>query len=257
MDAAIIDDMKLTRLIQSIGYKKIENHSGDDKYRAELEFWQKTLDQYVEWYEGRLKTLYGEKSPNGSTRVRVNTVKDSAILTWELVHQQKKYLQDLKLTKKAFAKGKLLDIGSGPHPSARVFLGVDLYCLDPLIPRYAAAGFPLHYYDSTKYVVAHAEEIPVTDRFFDAVISVNALDHVDDFERTALEIKRVLKKNGKLRFHLHYHKGTTEEPIELTDERVASAFSWDKKFRKIGESRTKRGTKLTTQGEKYTLWSNF
>ena len=40
--------------------------------------------------------------------------------------------------------------------------------------------------------------MPFEDGFFDAVISVNAIDHVNDFAETAKEIKRVLKLKDDL-----------------------------------------------------------
>lgn len=235
--------------------KTLENRQ--DKYVAETYFWESTLSQYVRWYQGKLKVLYGEKSPSRNNKIIAPTEKDSAILTWEKIHQQPKYLEDLKLKPQSFKGQKLLDIGSGPHPSARAFKASEIYCLDPLLADYVRVGFPLHYYENVKFIAARAEAIPLPDHSIDAVISVNALDHVDNFEDTALEIKRILKRNGKIRFHLHYHKATTEEPIELNDERVLSAYSWVKNMHIVSESKIKRGTKLKVPGEKYVLWSNF
>lgn len=228
-----------------------------DKYVAEARFWEDTLAQYIDWYNGKLKVLYGEKTPSNKNKIVVHTERDSAILTWEKIHQQPKYLQDLQLKPSAFKGLKLLDIGSGPHPSARAFLAKEIYCLDPLLSDYIKVGFPLHYYDNVKFIASKAESIPLPDHSIDAVISVNALDHVDSFEDTAMEIKRILKQKGKIRFHLHYHSATTEEPIELTDERILHAYSWVNNFHKISESTSKRGTKLKVAGEKYVLWSNF
>jgi ubiquinone/menaquinone biosynthesis C-methylase UbiE len=228
-----------------------------NKYVAEAKFWESTLSQYVAWYRGELKVLYGEKSPVKKNKVIAPTEQDSAVLTWEKMHQQPKYLQDLQLKPSAFKGLKLLDVGSGPHPSARAFQAKEIYCLDPLFSEYIKAGFPLHYYDNVRFISAKAESIPLTDHSIDAVISVNALDHVDNFEDTAIEIKRILKRNGKIRFHLHYHSATTEEPIELSDERILKAYSWVKNFHKISESTSKRGTKLKIRGEKYVIWSNF
>jgi len=228
-----------------------------DKYVAETKFWESTLVQYVAWYQGKIKVLYGEKSPTKKSKIIAPTEKDSAILTWEKAHQQPKYIQDLRLKPSVFKGLKLVDIGSGPHPSARAFHAKEIYCLDPLLAEYIRVGFPVHYYDNVKFVSAKAESMPFADHTIDAVISVNALDHVDSFEDTAMEIKRILKRNGKIRFHLHYHKATTEEPIELNDERVLSAYSWAKNMHKVSESKSKRGTKLQVAGEKYVLWSNF
>lgn len=99
--------------------------------------------------------------------------------------------------------------------------------------------------------------MPFPDNFFDAVISVNAIDHVDDFEQTSKEIERVLKPSGKIRLHIHYHKKTSTEPLELSDKIVGDAFSWCKNFRKVGESFQSRGYELINEDEKYVLWSNF
>lgn len=228
-----------------------------NKYEAEAKFWETTLQQYVSWYRGKIRVLYGEKSPSKTKKIVAPTELDSAILTWEKIHQQPKYLQDLKLKPSAFKGLKLLDIGSGPHPSARAFNAKEIYCLDPLLSDYVRTGFPLHYYDNVRFVSSKAESIPLASHSIDAVISVNALDHVDSFEDTATEIRRVLKRNGKIRFHLHYHSATTEEPIELSDQRILSAYSWVKNFHKVSESVSKRGTKLKVPGEKYVLWSNF
>lgn len=103
-------------------------------------------------------------------------------------------------------------------PSGTVFQDVELYCLDPLYGQYISSGFPMHYYDRTHFINAPSENIPVEDNFFDVIISVNAIDHVDDFHDTAQELKRVLKPNGKFAMHVHYHKATAAEPIEITDE---------------------------------------
>lgn len=227
------------------------------KYKAELDFWKKTLILYEKWYKGELKELYKEPSPNNQQKIKAYSVKDSAILTWEKLHQQKKYLEDLLLDKLAFKGLKVLDIGSGPHPSAVVFENCKVYCLDPLLPFYIEIGFPLHYYDRVKFVYGFSENIPFVDNFFDAIISVNAMDHVDDFYKTAKEIKRVLKPKGKIRMHIHYHQKTKTEPLEINDEIVKKAFKWSKNLYKIKESKSKRGHALKNKNEVYTLWSNF
>ena len=120
------------------------------------------------------------------------------------------------------------------------------------------AGFPIHIYESrAKFVYGFSENMPFPDNYFDAIISVNALDHVDDFNLTSNEIQRVLKPGGKLRFHLHYHLKTPTEPLELNDEIVINAFKWADNFKKISESKSKRGSLVEDLSESYTLWSNF
>lgn len=227
------------------------------KYKAEIYFWREVLKRYVEWYRGEIPSLYGEPSPGLEKRTGYD-INSSAILTWLDVHQKTKYVEDLLLSRNAFRNEKVLDIGSGPIPSALVFDDCKVYCLDPLHPLYMDAGFPIHIYeDRAKFVFGFSETMPFADDFFDTVISVNALDHVDDFFATAREIKRVLKPQGKIRFHLHYHDKTPTEPLELNDEIVSDAFSWSPSFRKISESKEKRGTILDSVNESYTVWSNF
>ncbi len=122
--------------------------------------------------------------------------------------------------------------------------------------KYLAAGFPIHLYGDVKFIQGYSENIPVKDGFFDVVISVNALDHVDDFEKTAGEIKRVLKQDGWVVFHIHLHPPTQNEPLELADERVIKAFSGIKNFRKLAESKNKFGYQCAGD-ESYSLWSNM
>ena len=227
-----------------------------NKYSTELNFWKKQIVNYQKWYDGELTSLFGENSPNEEQKIKVTNKKDSAILTWLKLHQQTKYLEDLQLAPNVFAGMKVLDIGSGPLPSAAVFTSAYIYCLDPLLPSYFSAGFPAHYFNNVKFICASSENIPLANNFFDAVISVNAIDHVDDFGKTAQEIKRVLKIGGKLRMHVHYHPKTSAEPIELNDKVVSDAFAWCHGFKKIIESKIKRGFALEGSNESYALWSN-
>jgi len=228
-----------------------------DKHAAESSFWREELQRQIKWYTGEPIEMYGENPPTEEEKIKVRTTKDSAILTWGKIHQQAKYLSDLSLEKSAFEGLKLLDIGAGPYPSAIVFAGCDLYCLDPLVPQYLEIGFPLHHYENVHFVHGYSENIPLMDNFFDAVISVNAIDHVDAFYKTSIETSRVLKPRGKVRMHIHYHPPTETEPLELNDNIVGSAFSWCDGFRKVRDSKTKRGHTLTESGESYALWSNF
>lgn len=228
-----------------------------DKYHHEEAFWVKQILKLTDWYNGKLKEHYGTPSPFVEEKLCVSTLEHSAILTWFNLHQKPKYSIDLQLSPNAFFGMKVLDVGAGPMPSAEVFDDCELYCLDPLFPCYLKAGYPLHYYKNhTRFVYGYSEAIPLPDDFVDAVISVNAIDHVDDFYLTAREIQRVLKPNGMIRMHVHYHQKTKAEPLELNDEMMREAFKWCKDFKKISETNKKFGSGANA-GESFNLWSNF
>jgi len=227
------------------------------KYDMEIHFWRQELTKYINWYEGKLPKLYETQMPEEAQKVHSFTCKDSAILTWFELHQKPKYLADLQLSAKTFKGATILDIGSGPMPSGETFEECNLYCLDPLLQAYLLAGYPIHCYrNNTRFVQAHSENIPFSNAFFDAIISVNAIDHVDDIYQTAKEIERVLKPDGLLRMHVHYHKPTPTEPLELSDDVMCRAFGWCANFRKLHTSDRKFSAQANS-GESYNLWSNF
>jgi SAM-dependent methyltransferase len=228
----------------------------ESKEAAELAFWQDEIVRYQDWYDGKLAAHFGHVSPTADQKVKVASHKDSAILTWLNVHQKTKYLFDLQLSADAFRGGKLLDIGAGPMPSATAFEGCELYSLDPLLGSYVNAGFPLHYYERARFVSACSEDMPFEDRFFDAVIAVNSIDHVNDIVKTSAEMRRVLKANGKLALHIHYHKPTQEEPIEFNDTSVRQLFGWCGGLKKIAELQSKFGY-TAPEDQSYALWRNF
>jgi SAM-dependent methyltransferase len=229
---------------------------GKLKRWAELRFWRREIDRYRRWFNGELSPLYKTPSPQIHEKVKAPNEKDASILTWHKLHQEAKYLEDLDLPPDSFRGMKLLEVGSGPMPSATCFKGSRLYCLEPLLPQYLEAGFPLHYYDGVNFIHGPAEKIPVKDNFFDAVISVNAIDHVDNIEEAAKEIRRVLKPSGLFRMHIHYHRATTCEPVEIDDDRFLKLFSWCGNLKKIKIS-TKSHSRDLPENESYVLWSNF
>lgn len=226
------------------------------KQEAEYFFWKSEIVKLQQWYSGELKALYNTACPDNEEKVEVSNLKDSSVLTWFKLHQQVKYLEDLELTKKAFVGKRLLDIGAGPMPSATVFEDCEVYCLDPLFHKYLEAGYPLHYYGNCRFIHACSENIPVEDGFFDAVISVNAIDHVDDLFKSSEEIRRVLKDNGLFRMHVHYHAATKLEPLEIDDDKFLKVFSWCTDLKKMGEKKTSHSTRLDDT-ESFALWSNF
>lgn len=193
------------------------------KENAELSFWQNEIQQYVRWYKGEIKNLYGLKAPDFKFKDK-GTVEKNAIFTF-IEADKDRYLKHLTVGKEFFKNMNVLEVGCGPLPNSLAFNGCKIIGIDPLIESYKASGYPMgDYSDRIEYVQATAEKIPFQDQFFDAVISVNAIDHVDNFQKAAGEITRVLKKNGTLLIETHYHKSKECEPIELDDMIVKGSF---------------------------------
>jgi ubiquinone/menaquinone biosynthesis C-methylase UbiE len=83
---------------------------------------------------------------------------------------------------------------------------------------------------------------PFPDSQFDVVISVNALDHVQNFETAISEIYRVLKPNGKIYLSFNYQdQPTATEPIVLSDKRVEEVLSVYFAFAKVKSEPTEFG----------------
>jgi SAM-dependent methyltransferase len=225
------------------------------KQAAELSFWKQEVLRYQEWFNGKFP-MYKTDVPRHDQKIFARDLKDSSILTWHKLHQEAKYLSDLALDADAFQGLKVLDVGAGPIPSATGFRGCSLYCLEPLLHQYLEAGFPIHCYPGVTFVHAVAESIPFDDAFFDAVISVNAIDHVDDLPRTAAELQRVLKPGGLFRMHVHYHAPTKCEPIHIDDRLFQDLFHWCKNLKKLKETRQSFSMELPAD-QSFALWSNF
>jgi ubiquinone/menaquinone biosynthesis C-methylase UbiE len=168
-------------------------------------------------------------------------------------------LEQLQLPADHFRGKRVLEVGCGPLAPILQFSDCERYGLDPLVKRYKRLGFPLDRYQ-VNFICAGAEEIPIPDNFFDAVISVNAIDHVDDFNKAAAEVQRVLKPGGFVYMEIEYHEPTVTEPQVLSDDIVLKAFP-DCNMQKICD----RGKKdvfqllnnlaeLVTNSERLAVW---
>ncbi len=235
-----------------MGYEiEIESRN---KRAAAVEYRRKVVLKYEKWCRGEVDALFGEPAPSPAARVVAGTPRENAILTWAKVHQEPKYLRTLRLAPDAFDGLVVLDIGSGGIPSGLAFTGCKVLCLDPLMDLFRSLGYPFRHYEGrARFLQSRSEAMPFPDGRLDAMISVNALDHVDDFPATARETRRVLKNTGLVRFHVHYHAPTVLEPIALDDDAVWREFSWCPGMRKVCEwSASDLGA-----DERHAVWSNF
>jgi SAM-dependent methyltransferase len=189
------------------------------KHRSELAWWQERLKERVAWYSGE-RTMYGKPPPTEEEKHVRPTLEASAGVTTVAVSLDR-YPDALKIPRDHFAGKTILDLGCGPYPLSIAFEDCHIVGLDPLVREYEATGFPLaEFADRVTFVRGFAEDMPFASHSFDAIISVNAIDHVDDFAAAAREISRVLKKDGVLRMQVHYHAPTELEPNALGDEEI-------------------------------------
>lgn len=233
--------------------------AGKFKQVNELYFWLLIIQAYVKWYKGEMPNLYNIPSPKPREKIRGYSVEENAIRTWARADREK-YLRHLLVPRDAFAGKKVLDVGCGPLPYAAIFMNCDIFGLEPLLSAFKELGFPLGdptYSDKITYIEAPAENIPVDDNSFDVVISVNAIDHVEDFPAAAREICRVIKPDGILHIEVHYHKPTVTEPWMLNDETVTRCFR-TLGIKKISERPYTKFYSDSTreEAERLVIWSN-
>lgn len=224
-----------------------------DKYEEEKRFWKYEIGMYVRWYRGNLRTkeMYGVPCPTNLQKIRrFDTEELNAIETW--INADKwRYCKRLHVEPTYFSGKKVLEVGSGPLGLSRFFAGAEVHYLDPLHAWYWQCG-----YRKVGYSIEARIEDCMHERY-DAVISVNAIDHVDQFEDAISACEMMCNVDGEIRMDIHYHAATVTEPHVLNDEIVSSAF---KKFKmkKIAENPSHvfypRGTHPPE--DRFAVWSN-
>jgi SAM-dependent methyltransferase len=130
-------------------------------------------------------------------------------------HYEPLYTTVYGLSRVDYLGKRVLDIGCGPRGSLEWADMVEQRVgLDPLVPQYLKLGANRH---KMEYCAAPSEKIPFPSSHFDIVTCLNALDHVEDFEKTIAEIKRVTKHDGLFLLSTEIdHPPTPTEPICLT-----------------------------------------
>jgi SAM-dependent methyltransferase len=226
-----------------------------DKYDAELSFWRWEIDRYVAWYRGEV-SLYCVAPPTSNQKTTQFGQPLDAIETWLRVSHLGKYPDKLLLRPEALTGLRVLDIGCGPFPGLLAFSGCAVKVgVDPLVTKYEQIGFPLgRWSDGYLYCQTRAETLPFPSHSFDAVVSVNAMDHVDDFAMVAREVQRVLRPGGNFCTEVHYHKRQVTEPVELDDEVFVACYGWVDGLRK---ARERTSVEHLLPGEKLVLWTNM
>ena len=194
------------------------------KHEAELKHWRGELQLLHAWFVDGTSDWWGLPPVPPEKKLEISGIWiTNAVLTLHQVRPT--YHEELQVEREAFKGERVLEIGCGPLAPILQFDDCERHGIDPLLDRYIEAGWPLYDYDA-RLLNVHGENLPYPDNWFDSVISVNALDHVDDFRAVAKEMIRVLKPGGRMIFEVEYHhEPTLTEPISLNDQVVAEAFS--------------------------------
>lgn len=192
------------------------------KYEMEAAYWSNEYSHLSKWFIDGACDWWGIPPPSAGQKLTLSeSWSVNAVMTMHELRPS--YTEELRIERDHFVGKRVLEVGCGPLAPVLQFLGCERHAIDPLANTYMGAGWPLYSYDA-KILSIGGESLPYPDSYFDAAISVNALDHVDNFEQVASEMQRVVKVGGVIRFEVEYHKPAEAEPIALTDERVAAAF---------------------------------
>lgn len=170
------------------------------------------VDHYGATYGNFASQVYGE--------IRAETYgEDIGQTSWLTAQEQDSFIGQLGLT----SESHVLDVGSGPGgPSIRLarvtgcsVAGVDIHEAGIENARRLAEEAGLsHRVQFTHHDAS--KPLPFEDGTFDAVICIDAINHLPDRERTLTEWARVLRRGGRVLF---------TDPIvitgPLTDEEIA------------------------------------
>lgn len=120
----------------------------------------------------------------------------------------------------SFLKGKIVgDFGCGPRgsllwaKSAKNRIGIDV-----LAEEYSCFDISSH---DMSYICSTEKSIPLPDNYVDVLFTMNALDHVSNFEIMCKEVLRILKPGGDFICSINLEEPKTIcEPQTLTEEYV-------------------------------------
>ena len=127
-------------------------------------------------------------------------------------------------TDQDFVTGKVIaDLGCGPRGSlcwavnAKERVGIDV-----LVDQYRLLGIDSQ---NMTYVTSTECSIPLDSDSVDILFTINAMDHVDNFEAMCREILRILKPGGEFiaSFNLE-EPASVCEPQTLTEEKIQQAL---------------------------------
>lgn len=139
-------------------------------------------------------------------------------------HYEHFYTTHFEFRREDYQDQVILDLGCGPRGSLEWAVGAARRIgLDPLAEEYLRLGADRH---NMEYISAPSEAIPLADNTCDAVFAFNSLDHVDNVEKTVLEIKRIIKPGGIFLLIVEINHAPTKcEPHTLSPTQILELFT--------------------------------
>lgn len=143
---------------------------------------------------------------------------------------------------------KVLDVGGGTgHTMATFFRNpekIDYYLLDPnlrLLHDQFIRLYPKLSYLEMGHIIGNAETLPIKNNSFDIVLSISAIDHLDDYLKFINEAFRVLKKGGKFLVSSHLDIIEAEEDQTKVKDKIFSSSFFERLSRYLYYKKQKVG----------------
>lgn len=130
---------------------------------------------------------------------------------------------------------KVLDVGGGTgHTHCSFFQfpeTIEYYLLDPnlrLLHDQFIRFYPKLSYLPMGHILGNAELLPIKDSSFDVVLSISAIDHLNDYEKFISEAYRVLNKNGVFLISSHLDVSPSNNDKTKTRTKIFSSAFWER-----------------------------
>lgn len=127
---------------------------------------------------------------------------------------------------------KVLDVGGGTGHTHCTFFQypetIEYYLADPnlrLLHDHFLRLYPKLSYLKMAHLLAHAEKLPIQNDSFDVVLSISAIDHLNDYKQFIAEAMRVLKPGGVFFVTSHL-----DQPVAPEDQTTSSAKIFSHSF---------------------------
>ena len=132
------------------------------------------------------------------------------------------FIDYFRISLYSFYKSVVLDIGSGPVSYLHSIKAKVKIAVDPLMSHYEKLTKNFVFPNEVIKLEGQVEKLPFIRETFDDVFAFNGIDHWEDWQKGILEIKRVLKKNGRLLVYVVFDRPnkTPHHPHNINENSI-------------------------------------